>query len=96
MFVFIDRPEWKDLYMYVIPRYATKWKKMGVLLGLSTGVLDIIENDCHDKAESCCHAMFEKWFDTDRTASWRKLCDAGIDGNSLLGRALASPTIGDQ
>ena len=65
--------------MYVIPRYAAKWRRTGALLGLSTGVLDIIENDCRGKAESCCNAMFERWLDTDHTASWRKLFDAGIE-----------------
>ena len=49
-----------------------------MLLGLSTGVLDIIENDCRGKAESCCNSMLEKWLDTDHTASWRKLFDAGV------------------
>lgn len=83
MIFFVDRPQWKDLYIYVIPQHATKWRKVGAILGLPTGVLDIIANDCNDKAESCCHAMFEKWLDTDHTASWRKLFDAGIDGNSL-------------
>ena len=65
--------------MYVIPRYAAKWRRTGALLGLSTGALDIIENDCRGKAESCCNAMFEKWLDTDHTASWGKLFDAGIE-----------------
>ena len=79
MIFLLDRPQWKDLHMYVIPRYAAKWRRTGALLGLSTGALDIIENDCRGKAESCCNAMFEKWLDIDHSASWGKLFDAGIE-----------------
>ena len=82
IYFFIGKPKWKDLYKYVIPRYATKWKRIGAILGLSTGELEIIENDCRDKAESCCRVMFEKWFDKDHTPTWGKLFEAGIDGNS--------------
>ena len=72
------------MYTYVIPRYATKWRRTGALLGLSTGVLDIIDNDCRGKAESCCNSMLEKWLDTDHTASWRKLFDAGVELPEML------------
>ena len=75
----IDRPQMKDLYEHITPRYATKWRKTGTLLGLPTGALDIIENDNRGKAESCCNGMFEKWLDINQTASWGKLFDAGIE-----------------
>ena len=65
--------------MHIIPRYAANWRRTGILLGLSTGVLDIIEHDNRGKAESCCNAMFEKWLDVTKTASWEKLADAGIE-----------------
>ena len=48
------------------------------MLGLSIGALDIIEHDGRGKAELCCNAMFEKWLEIDRTASWKNLFDAGV------------------
>ena len=49
---------------------------IGVLLGLPSEALDIIENDNRDKAESCCNAMLKKWLQVDITASWEKLFTA--------------------
>lgn len=55
-----------------------------MLLGLSTGALNIIEHDNRDKAELCCSAMFEKWLEIDQNASWKTLSDdAGIELPSL-------------
>jgi len=69
----------KDLYEKITPEYATVWKKIGVLLGLRPEDLNIIEynnNNKDNKAESCCNAMFEKWLNTDPSASWERLSKA--------------------
>lgn len=66
-------PLLKDLYNYITPQYATKWKEIGTLLDLPTGTLDIIENDNVHKAVHCCNSMLNKWLKVDETASWEKL-----------------------
>ena len=66
-------PLLKDLYIYITPQYATQWQVIGILLGLSSAVLDIIEHDNRDKAIPCCNTMLRKWLQVDSTASWRKL-----------------------
>ena len=49
---------------------------IGVLLGIPSEALDIIENDNRDKAEPCCNEMLKKWLQVDITASWEKLFTA--------------------
>ena len=66
-------PLLRDLYNYITPQYATKWRKIGTQLGLPTATLDIIKNDHKDRAEPCCNAMLKKWLQVDTTASWSKL-----------------------
>jgi len=69
-------PLLKDLYEKITPKYATFWKIIGVLLGLQPEELNIIEEDNNNKAESCCNAMFDKWLNTDPSASWERLFKA--------------------
>ena len=66
-------PLLKDLYQHITPHYATHWNVIGTQLGLSTGTLDIIENDNMHKAVQCCNGMLKKWLEVDTTASWEKL-----------------------
>jgi len=67
------RPLLKDLYEHFTPNYATHWKVIGTLLGLSTETLNIIEHDNFYKAVPCCNAMLEKWLDVYPSASWNNL-----------------------
>ena len=66
-------PLLKDLHNHITPHYAARWRVIGTLLGLPKGTLDIIEHDNYHKAESCCHAVLEKWLEVDPSASWNKL-----------------------
>ena len=68
-----SKPTLKDLFHHITPQYAAHWKVIGTLLGLSSGVLDIIQYDYHDKAVPCCNNMLKKWLQIDITASWKKL-----------------------
>ena len=63
----------KDLHNLIIPHYAAFWRVMGTQLGISKGILDIIEYDEHHKAESCCNAVLKEWLEVDSSASWEKL-----------------------
>ena len=66
-------PLLKDLYHYITPQYATRWRAIGTQLGLSNERLDIIEIDNRGKAQPCCNEMLMNWLQTDTIASWRKL-----------------------
>ena len=65
-------PLLKDLYQHITSRYATKWKVIGILLGLSNKLLDDIEAGYSANAK-CCNEMLEKWLEVDTTASWNKI-----------------------
>ena len=69
-------PSLRDLYQYITPQYAADWNVIGILLGLPSGTLDIIEHDHVHKATHCCNAMLKKWLEMDTTASWEKLFTA--------------------
>ena len=48
---------------------------IGTLLGLSTGVIDLIQCNNHYRAELCCNDMLKMWLQVDPAASWGKLFD---------------------
>ena len=66
-------PLLKELHKRITPQYTANWKVIGTLLGLPSGILDIIEHDHKHRATHCCDAMLEEWLEVDATASWRKL-----------------------
>lgn len=58
------------------PEYAAKWRTIGESLGLSSGTLDIIDNDCqrnYHESEACCTEMWARWLGVDIDASWDKV-----------------------
>ena len=69
-----SKPTIKDLHRYVIPRYASVWRKIGKELGLPNETLAIIEKD-HSATgvEKCCHGILSKWLEVNTDASWQKL-----------------------
>ena len=66
-------PSLKDLYEHITPRYAAYWKEIGILLGLTTGRLDIIGVDYPLRVEDRCNQMLQYWLEQDPTASWGRL-----------------------
>ena len=66
-------PLLKDLFQHITPQYGADWKVIGTLLGLSSGALDIIEQDNAYRTTRCCNDMLKKWLEMDTTASWRNL-----------------------
>ena len=63
----------RDLYKEFTPQYAAHWKEIGTLLGLPSGMLDIIEQDNVRDSVRCCNAMWSKWLQIDPSASREKL-----------------------
>ena len=71
-----SRPQLRDVHNLVTPDYAAHWRAIGTHLGLQKGLLDTIDHDNHHRAEDCCNAVWEEWFDMDTTASWSKVIEA--------------------
>ncbi|XP_065896667.1 nucleotide-binding oligomerization domain-containing protein 2-like isoform X2 [Dysidea avara] len=68
----ITMPQLKYLH-HITLLYAARWRVIGTQLGLCKGTLDIIEHDNHHKAEACCNAVVNKWFEVDPYATWENL-----------------------
>ena len=70
------RPDLKDLFQFVTPRYASYWKEIGIFLDLKPEQLEIIKMDNPADTKRSCNDMFIKWLQTDSSASWEKLFNA--------------------
>ena len=68
-----SKPLLKDLYELITPNYATMWKEIGALLGLTNGSIKIIEADNRGNIVGCCNQMLQVWLEADITATWEKL-----------------------
>ena len=75
-----NRPLLKDLYKFVVPSVADRWRDIGVQLLYPTLVdirtLDVIAADHQNSVKECCRKMFEKWLETQIDASWKQLLEA--------------------
>ena len=69
-------PSLKDLYENVTARYATSWKRIGILLDLPSKQMIDIEAEYPTNPKRCCNEMLEMWLDIDTNASWGKLLKA--------------------
>ena len=64
----------KDLNRYVIRKYAADWHDIGIELGLELSVLDIIENDHHQRSVASFQKTLDKWLQLNTDdATWRTL-----------------------
>ena len=70
-----NRPLLEDLKHYITPQYAADWNVIGILLGLPSQRLEMIELNCFGRATRCCNAMLKYWLEADPIASWRKFFD---------------------
>ena len=71
-----SRPSIDDLKQHFTPRYSADWKTIGILLGLRTVELEIIEQDYCRFPYFCfiaCNEMLQRWLEIDATACWTKL-----------------------
>lgn len=85
------------LHRQITPRYALKWKEIGILLGVASEKLDIIEHDNFYRTEPCCIEMLTWWLRVDSTASWNKWHDV-IDVIDVIESPLQGQAVdqGDQ
>ena len=68
-------PLLKDLSNYIIPWYASRWKKICEGLGLTPEVANSIELD-HQGCHRQCLKMLQKWLQVKAdNATWKKLLE---------------------
>jgi len=66
------RPELKELFKHVTPRYAAYWNEIGIYLDFRPEQLEIIKLDNLGDVKRSCNDMFIKWLERDPNASWEK------------------------
>jgi len=71
-----SEPQLRELGNHFTPYYSSYWKKIGIHLKLEKGRLDAIESNHPGDVDRCCNDMFALWLDTDRDATWSKVCNA--------------------
>jgi len=69
-------PELSELYRYIVPQYAARWKDLGVALKIPTHHLNIIEvtgvnHPCY--IQECCKAVLQKWMEITPKPTWNIL-----------------------
>ena len=76
------RPEFRDLHIHVIAKYASRWEELGALLQLDQESLSSIDRDGYDSRKKCTE-MLEHWIRTSINCTWDQLLSA-IDDLSPL------------
>ena len=71
-----DRPDWRDLNISVIPKYAARWEVLGSILGLEEHDIDVISKDNANRSIEGCTAMMRKWLQSVDQPTWGKRDDA--------------------
>ena len=62
----------KDLNRYVVKKFATIWRDVGLELGLELAVLKSIEED-YQKVATCFQETLDRWLKSSPGATWTKL-----------------------
>ena len=75
-FIGNKRPTLGDLYNYVVPKFAHKWRFLGALLHFDQTELDIIFSNFRNDVEECCRSLLSRWLKKTADASWDQLFPA--------------------
>ena len=71
------KPDWRDLTLSVIPKYAVCWETLGAILGLQEHEIAVISrNNAKLGAVEGCTEMMRKWLQSIEQPTWGKLDDA--------------------
>ena len=76
MLVESKRPTLRDVYNYVVPKCAHKWRYLGALLHFDQAELDIVFSNFRNDSEECCKSLMSKWLEKNPTATWDQLFSA--------------------
>jgi len=79
------KPEIHDLDDHVVPRWASKWRKLGTQLKVDYHLMDNIEYDHPTDCERCCSKMLTEWLQSNPNACWENLI-AVIDNLQSYGK----------
>ena len=63
----------KDLENHVVPKWASKWRKLGVQLDIDNHLMDNIDHDYPKDCEMCCSKMLAEWLNKNTGACWEDL-----------------------
>ena len=83
-------PSLKDLFKE-LKQVASKWKNIGVMLEIDSGVLDNIEADNPKNCENCLREMLKVWLkqSVDPAPSWQGIIEVlDVLGEPKLAREL--------
>ena len=67
------------MHRYIVPKYATKWRDLGVHLKIPVIHLDEIAEDNANRpscSRKCCKAMLQKWMEINPNVTWDMLHSA--------------------
>ena len=62
-----------DSIRHIVLPYAIYWKEIGILLDVDSKQLEELEQTCPNDYIRCCKEMINKWLQSDRNASQKKL-----------------------
>ena len=62
--------------MQIVLPHAICWKEIGFFLDVDTKQLEELEQTCPNDVIRCCKEMINKWLQSDRNASQKKLCSS--------------------
>ena len=71
-----ENPEVSELHSRIVPKYAARWRDLGVQLKIPEHHLNTIavNNTNHPSyCEQCCKAMLQKWMEITPNATWSVL-----------------------
>ena len=83
-----DKPELKDLTRS-LNNMASEWKRLGIQLDISDGMLDTIEANHPQNAQNCLSEMLKTWLKQKGDPRWVNIVDA-VESleNQQLGKKL--------
>ena len=76
-----EKPEISELHRSVVPKYAARWKDLGIQLKIPEHHLDIIaanNKQSQSYCQDCCKAMLKKWMEITPDAT-RNVLQKAID-----------------
>ena len=70
------KPEISELHRSIVPKYAARWKDLGIQLKIPEHHLDTIaanNRNSQSFCQDCCKTMLKKWMEISPYATWNTL-----------------------
>ena len=85
-----EKPEIRDVLNNVVPKWASKWRELGMQLNVDRYKMDVIEKEHPNYCKGCCIKMFSIWLDSNPAACWE---DITIAMDNLLAAGMYVLTV---